>query len=541
MRLITLDDFCSVPPPIIHLELGSPMSKRSKSRQNSKPKDPSSGSGGNAAELPRTPFWQWALMIALLVGIVGGIADTTSGVFGIMDRLGGLWESLIPTPMPFPEEAPGESLIVVAQFDRAVGIPDSRSYEKIADAIRSAVGSLNINNVRVETLPDVIPSRASDKAEDIGKLFNATTVIWGEETSVDVRVNLLNRRQVWVTNSVRSGADGLETSSTLNYVQPGNTEEMLARFNSPLSGIPNYPALPLIYSPLPIASGNITVSTTDGTYVTTYADPQQYIKLITTDLPREMTFFALLPVAQIQAFDGNEQIALNLLEKALDAKPDALSNRDDTAKIYREVARLHLSLARDLMVNTGVEEQNALVEHGQTAKERLNQALEAGLTEPLTYYFLGMAYYLTNENAEALHAFDAAMELEPDDRLQIFVLFERAYVKSELGDNESALADITSLLRLDAEVAGAYHVRAKIRFQMGDYRGTIADVDKAVEIHGSATKIPDIVDLKAQAYIALKEYDKAVDTMQKLVDVVGPENREYAELRLQETKALAGR
>ena len=523
------------------------MAKKSKSRNNKSSaktasKLPANRNTVGGAELPATAFWRWVLMIGAVLAISAGIVETVTGGFGVIDRVTGFWKSPIATPTSFVEEASDESLIVVAQFDRSIGIPDSRPHEKIADEIRSTVRSLNLNNVRVETVPDFIPINGGDKAEEVGNLYNATTVIWGEETSVDVRVNLLNRRTVVRGVLLRSGEGGLRMYSGDQYVQPDNIQPMFGKNDFSVSQgiIPHDPWQPLVYSPLLLPSDNVAVVETDGTYVTTNTDPQQYIKLITTDLPSQVTFFALLPIAQVQLFNGKEQTALNLIEKALDIRTNVLLDNDGIGEVYREVARLHLSLARQQGIVREEDWQNTVLYHAQTAKARLNQSLVAGLDEPLTYYFLGLAYYVTKEYSGAVLNFNIALEQTSDDHLRVFVLHDRSLAKIELGDYQGALADANAEIRLFPEANGAYLNRSRIRFELKDYQGTIADIDKAVELTGSGTDNPDIIDYKGKAYIALKEYDKAVDTYQKLVDVVGPENRAFAESKLQEAKTLAG-
>jgi tetratricopeptide (TPR) repeat protein len=158
----------------------------------------------------------------------------------------------------------------------------------------------------------------------------------------------------------------------------------------------------------------------------------------------------------------------------------------------------------------------------------------------LTYYYLGLAYERTREFPQSIDSYTTAMGLNPDKHLQVFILHDRAIAKGEYRDLQGAIADIDMELQLDPTAEGAYANRARVHFEMADYQNTIADVDKVVELMGSARYVPDLIDIKAQSYIALNEHKKAVQTMQNLVDLVGPENREYAKKRLQEIKALAG-
>lgn len=514
------------------------MASKSKPQRGAKKTSDKPVSGG--AELPATGFWRRVLMIGALIAIAAGVAETVTGAFGIVDRAASWFESPVVTPMAFPQEGPDESLIIVAEFDRSSGIPDSRAHERIADALRGTIASMNLENVRVETLPEAIPIRASDRVEEIGKLYGATTVIWGEETSVDVRVNLRNRREVWNSRLFRSGEGGIQVSASTHYLQPEDFDVVTpADFSAPRGGIPYDPWLPLVFSPLLIAPEDMDLVKTEGAYITTNADPQQYINLITTDLPNEIAFFALLPLAEVQMFNGNEQVALDLLEQGLAARGNSHSSDDDIGEVYREVARLHLSIARQHEEAMQQGWQNIALDHARSAETRLNQALAAGLTEPLTYYFLGLASYQMRQYIQAVQHFDTAMDLMPDDHLRVFVLHNRSMAKMDLSDYQGALDDIALELMLDPNASGAYGNRIRTLSRLGDHLGVINEFDKLAKLVGSEVPSPDLVVMKGQAYIALKQYDKAVETYETLAAAIGPENRAYVEERLNEAKALA--
>ena len=66
--------------------------------------------------------------------------------------------------------------------------------------------------------------------------------------------------------------------------------------------------------------------------------------------------------------------------------------------------------------------------------------------------------------------------------------WNRAYDKSENGDNYGAIADYTKAIELDPDYANAYYNRAILKRDLKDYYGAIADYTKAIELN------PDYVD-----------------------------------------------
>jgi tetratricopeptide (TPR) repeat protein len=478
-------------------------------------------------------------MIGALLAIVAGIAETITGSMGIFDRLIVLMESPLATPAPFAGEAPNEVLIVVAQFDRADGIPDARAHEKIADEIRRVVNSLGINNVRVEILPEVIPKGDRNVAGAKAEEYGATTIIWGEETSVDVRVDLLNTRSVWQSVSIRSGENGLEMQSSLQYQTQSDVDnfsfqdaEMATQ-----SGFPIEPWIPLVDSPLLVPPQSVAVIETDGTYVTTYNDPQKYIQLITLDLPTEITFFALMPIALIQQFSGNEETALNLLERALASKSSTKAV-DDIGKIYQEAGRLHLSIARQIEI-AEQDHSNADVEgHAEAAKKWLHKAVEAGIADGITYYFLGFAYSHTREYTTAIYYYDRAMDKLPDDHTKVFILHDRSIAKIEIGNDRAALLDINQLLQIDPEATAAYVNRSNIKSRMNDHLSVISDINKVWQLAPGATNDPGLLNLFGEAQMAVGDYVGAVGTYERLLNVVEPSQRSLARQRLDKALEL---
>lgn len=466
-------------------------------------------------------------MFSALFAIAVGAIEIASGAFGIYDHVKPVWDEFFAqaTPLPYATEAYGETLILVAPFDRAEGVPDSLPHEKIAKAIRDTVASLNITDVRVEVLTAATPVSTAEQAVDLGKQARATSVIWGKESSVDINVNILNRRKLMAGMRIRSGENGLEMMSALDYVNPDQFDNPeYADFDSPIPGIGYKPGDPILFSPLLVVSETVPLVTTDNTYVTTNDSPKDYIRLITVDLPRDVTFFALVTVAQVQLFKGNDEVASELLDKALDSRAPG-DNNDDVGQVYREAARLHLVRSYQYEVSQSADSTVKKQAEGAIARTQLNQAISYGLTDPLTYYLLGMASAQAGLYQESVNYLDKAVALGADEDLMGYIVYARAFSKRDAGDIPGALADLEAELKLMPDAAGVYVARSAILLDQKDYSGAIADVDRFFDARGQDFYNPHLLDIKGRALMALQEYDAAVENYQRLVDLLAPENR----------------
>lgn len=72
-----------------------------------------------SAEPPPTKFWR-RVTFGVLFAIAVGAIEIASGVFGIYDHVEPVWDEFFAraTPLPYATEAYGETLILVAPFDR---------------------------------------------------------------------------------------------------------------------------------------------------------------------------------------------------------------------------------------------------------------------------------------------------------------------------------------------------------------------------------------------------------------------------------------
>ena len=91
-----------------------------------------------------------------------------------------------------PTERKGETLIVIAPFYHPEGIVDTEAHNEIRHAIETAAQYLGESSLRVAVSSVPIDANDQDRAEKLGKQYDADIVIWGTDTGVRVIANFLN-------------------------------------------------------------------------------------------------------------------------------------------------------------------------------------------------------------------------------------------------------------------------------------------------------------------------------------------------------------
>ena len=160
----------------------------------------------------------------------------------------------------FPSAEEGETLIVVAAFYHSEGIADTAVHEEIRRAIVESASDLEISSLRVEILPIRLQSDESQKAIEVGDRYNASMVIWGEDTGVRI---------------------------TVNYK---------------------------LLDPPVYANPEGTISEVLHTQI---ASPVTYAQFVVRDLPSQLTFLALFANAQVAYSLGNSRDAIEIIEEGI--------------------------------------------------------------------------------------------------------------------------------------------------------------------------------------------------------------------------------
>lgn len=137
---------------------------------------------------PKPPFWRRPARVNLILAVIGLIAAVLA-IPGISDTASDVFRS--PS---FAPAADTETLIVIATFDET-GTTQTESHTKIRRAIEAAARKLGLDTLRVEEDPTVLKADERQQAETLGNLHDASIIIWGEDTGVQVLVNFLKLKQ----------------------------------------------------------------------------------------------------------------------------------------------------------------------------------------------------------------------------------------------------------------------------------------------------------------------------------------------------------
>jgi tetratricopeptide (TPR) repeat protein len=201
-----------------------------------------------------------AILLVLIILTTSVLAAT--GQLGLVKQQAqklGLFLEFLP-------EGKNETLVVIASFDRAVDVRDTKPHELIKQAIQKAAKEQGFTSLRVQVEPTRLHADDRAGAETLGKRYNASIIIWGDETSVLFTVNFLNLKQ------------------------------------------PDFNA------------AQVVITETERTqWVTQYANPEAYSRFVTQDLPGQLTFLSLFAVGQ--SYYGKEAYAdsIQVIEKAVGA------------------------------------------------------------------------------------------------------------------------------------------------------------------------------------------------------------------------------
>ena len=127
----------------------------------------------------------------------------------------------------------------------------------------------------------------------------------------------------------------------------------------------------------------------------------------------------------------------------------------------------------------------------------------------------GADYYSKKEYDKAIKCFTQAIELDksflPKDRVSKEVLAEAYYnrgrAKYYLKDYKGAIADHNKAIELKPDYAKAYYKRGNVKRKLKDYQGAIADFDKAIELDRDYAKA---YHMKGVVKYNLKDYEEAI-------------------------------
>ncbi len=218
---------------------------------------------------PATPLykqtWVWAIIIVVLAIVGIGLAATLPQSIASAIPTNTAVPLPTSTPLPFEPAADDQTLIVIATFYRAEGLlQNAEVHNEIRRAIQANIDELDLGNeVQVKVEPTILRTENRDEVEALGNQYNATLIIWGEETSTRIEVSFLNLKE--------PDFDAAET----------------------------------------------TISETESTQIASIANPEAYSTIVLEDLPGQISFLSFFALGQTAYSQENNEEAIVLLETAV--------------------------------------------------------------------------------------------------------------------------------------------------------------------------------------------------------------------------------
>ena len=350
----------------------------------------------------------------------------------------------------FPAEQPGETLLIIATFRYTEGNRNTVAHEEIRRAIREVLKTTDVPNLRVEIAPVVLAADDRDGTEQLGAHYNASIVIWGEDTGARVTVNFLNRRE------------------------------------------------PTSYA------SDVVVNETERVQI---ARPDAYASFITHDLPQRMTFLSLFAVGQSAFAQEDYPTATRVISNALGIVKDIALSSNDTADadFWGGVTDAYFQLGWLYQVPG---------QDAERAVQSYDQAIALDPQHAMAYNNRGIARSDQGDLAGAVKDYDQAIALDPQyadaynnrgvarraqgdlvgavkDYDQAIALNpqhadaynNRGIVRKAQGDLAGAVKDYDQAIVLNPQHADAYNNRGVARRAQGDLAGAVKDYDQAIVLN----------------------------------------------------------
>lgn len=113
----------------------------------------------------------------------------------------------------------------------------------------------------------------------------------------------------------------------------------------------------------------------------------------------------------------------------------------------------------------------------------------------------------------ALEIYNEILEAEPAAG-NVWVM--RAIAKWNLNDRSGARADLAQAIALHPENTDAYRVRGQLRYQQGDFQGSLADFTKAIELTRDEPNA-ELFGMRAEVQKKLNDYPSSIDDLTRAI------------------------
>ena len=130
------------------------------------------------------------------------------------------------------------------------------------------------------------------------------------------------------------------------------------------------------------------------------------------------------------------------------------------------------------------------------------------------YISTAKKFYFKGACEDAIEVLRAALSIAPES-VEIHAGLARCY--DELGFEEKALEEYETIIKLDPKNALSYYYCGELVFRRKDFPGTLNYLKKAAFFADSDELMLKIDMLAASSYFELEEYDKAIDSYEKII------------------------
>ena len=388
------------------------------------------------------------------------------------------------TPLAFAKSAEEETLIIIFPFYTAEGIRDDLPHRIIHDALEERAIELPIENFRAEIYPESLVINDLEEVKEIGNLYDASIIIWGEQTGIKVQVNLYN----------------LMREDDEVYFQ------------------------------------NVALQETIRTQAN--ASNEVYSQYILEELPTQVNFYILLSLAQEKGFQNNFEESLTMLGGAINNLGEASVPIGDLGDAYNYLAWLlsHIELTgSDLTAesyNKAIELFSeaialnpqasaysdrglvfSLIDETEAAFADFNVAIELE-PENANLYFNRAKIHRTQGNyTAALVDYTKAIEIQPDNE---FFYFNRGRIFQDLRQYEAALVDYEKAVELNSQVAYIYLNLGLVNHSLSQYETALINFREAIDLDPNYAYA---YHSRGWTYYFLDEYENAISDLSQAIEI----------------------
>eukprot|EP01130_Rhizamoeba_saxonica_P010905 TRINITY_DN449_c0_g1_i1.p1 TRINITY_DN449_c0_g1~~TRINITY_DN449_c0_g1_i1.p1 ORF type:complete len:339 (+),score=62.36 TRINITY_DN449_c0_g1_i1:263-1279(+) len=185
--------------------------------------------------------------------------------------------------------------------------------------------------------------------------------------------------------------------------------------------------------------------------------------------------------------EGEYDIALSCFLSILDVRPDDAIHHNWVGLTYYHVARYGPAL------------------------QHFNEALQLSSRHPSLLSNRGACYLRMNKINDAEKDFDKSLRYRSNHPP---TLVNRANAKKRQGKFEAALVDINTALAIDGGTVEALNNRGTLFLDWGYYEEAADDFKNSFDYHANVVVEYQLL----QSYIALGEYDKAIEVISNLLE-----------------------